>query len=246
MIRNLYSTNTPIEPENDGLGSDDFPFPGGPYFQVPAVNLPGCKNGILMVLSQSPLELGSSLHPWQKTANNQGLRSLSNKCKVNLQGGIVDLTGNLFFSSQLRLANWARYGPPQGSDPKMGRKKQKNTTFDDMEGLQWVVVSIDSLEENSMESLEHTWRLRKPFDVSRWSLQFGGIEFVLSFSTSHYLGFLYRSLLGPHQPSRSYILLLIGWNPTWKPVEVNSLSRYLQGFRNIQTVGWEWDFSHQQ
>ena len=30
-----------IEPENDGL-EDDFPFPGGPYSQVPAVNLPGC------------------------------------------------------------------------------------------------------------------------------------------------------------------------------------------------------------
>ena len=24
------------------FGSDDFPFPGGPYSQVPAVNLPGC------------------------------------------------------------------------------------------------------------------------------------------------------------------------------------------------------------
>ena len=38
-------TGTPpkinIEPENDGW-EDDFPFPGGPYSQVPAINLQGC------------------------------------------------------------------------------------------------------------------------------------------------------------------------------------------------------------
>ena len=42
MLKNL--TFTPpkinIEPENDGL-EDVFPFPGGPYSQVRAVNLPG-------------------------------------------------------------------------------------------------------------------------------------------------------------------------------------------------------------
>jgi len=32
-----------IEPENDAL-ADDFPFPGGPYSQVPAVNLAGCTS----------------------------------------------------------------------------------------------------------------------------------------------------------------------------------------------------------
>ena len=39
----FYSTSPKIniEPETDGL-EDDFPFPGGPYSQVPAVNLPGC------------------------------------------------------------------------------------------------------------------------------------------------------------------------------------------------------------
>ena len=29
----------------DGL-EDDFPLPGGPYSQVPAVNLPGCKQSV--------------------------------------------------------------------------------------------------------------------------------------------------------------------------------------------------------
>ena len=41
-----YEIDTPpkinIDPENDGL-EDDFSFPGGPYSQVPAVNLLGCK-----------------------------------------------------------------------------------------------------------------------------------------------------------------------------------------------------------
>ena len=43
----LDMANTPpkinIEPENDGL-EDDCPFPGGPYSQVPAINLPGCTS----------------------------------------------------------------------------------------------------------------------------------------------------------------------------------------------------------
>ena len=42
----MINHNTPpkinIEPENGGL-EDDFPLPGGPYSQVPAVNVPGCN-----------------------------------------------------------------------------------------------------------------------------------------------------------------------------------------------------------
>ncbi len=41
LIASLHPRKINIEPENDDL-EDDFPFPGGPYSQVPAVKLPGC------------------------------------------------------------------------------------------------------------------------------------------------------------------------------------------------------------
>ena len=40
MIKYVHPRRLTIEPENDGL-EGDFPFPGGPYSQVLAVNLPG-------------------------------------------------------------------------------------------------------------------------------------------------------------------------------------------------------------
>ena len=45
-----------IEPENNGL-EDDFPFPGGPYSQVPAVKLQGCTFEIVGWLKCCPVSL---------------------------------------------------------------------------------------------------------------------------------------------------------------------------------------------
>ena len=48
-----------MQPENDGLGSDDFP--GGPVFSgEPAVHLPGCAGGNL---SQQKTSISAPLKP---------------------------------------------------------------------------------------------------------------------------------------------------------------------------------------
>ena len=58
-----YCFSTPrkinIEPGNDGL-EDDFPLPGGPYCQVPAVHLSGCND---LFLRGSVAAFGSTLDP---------------------------------------------------------------------------------------------------------------------------------------------------------------------------------------
>ena len=158
----------------------------------------------------------------------------------------MDLTGNLFFFPPSSV--WPielGMAPRRVRTQKWVAKNKKTPRLTIWKDCNWVVVSIDK---------------RRKIQWKAWNTS-GGWENPLMWVviTSIWrdwicLEFLYLSLfrisvsvtLGPHQPSRSYILLLIGWNPTWKPVEVNSLSHYLQGFRNIQTVGWEWDFSHQQ
>ena len=43
VVVSLHPPKINKEPENDGL-EDEFPLPGGPYSQVPAVNLPGCRH----------------------------------------------------------------------------------------------------------------------------------------------------------------------------------------------------------